>query len=55
MVLGQKQTFGFPAGRRSAGHAESIRRLRNEKLYKQAVTSPDQKAPTSSTLEASSV
>lgn len=34
MVLGQNQAFGFLAGRCSAAQAESIRRLRNEKLYK---------------------
>jgi hypothetical protein len=34
MVLGQNQAFGFLAGRCSAAQAETIRRLRNEKLYK---------------------
>ena len=34
MILGQNQAFGFMAGRCSAAQAESIRRLRNEKLYK---------------------
>ena len=34
VVLGQNQAFGFLAGRCSAAQAESIRRLRNEKLYK---------------------
>jgi hypothetical protein len=34
MVLGQNQAFGFLAGRCSAAQAESIRRIRNEKLYK---------------------
>jgi len=45
MVLGQNQTFGFPAGRCSAAQAENIRRLRNEELYKQAVTSARSKSP----------
>ena len=34
MLLGQNQAFGFLGGRCSAAQAESIRRLRNEKLYK---------------------
>ncbi len=34
MVLGQNQAFGFLAGRCSAAQADTIRRLRNEKLYK---------------------
>jgi uncharacterized membrane protein YheB (UPF0754 family) len=34
MILGQNQAFGFLAGRCSAAQAETIRRLRNEKLYK---------------------
>ena len=34
MVLGQNQAFGFLAGRCSAAQAETIRRPRNEKLYK---------------------
>ena len=34
MALGQNQAFGFLAGRCSAAQAETIRRLRNEKLYK---------------------
>jgi hypothetical protein len=33
-VLGQNQAFGFLAGRCSAAQAESIRRLRNDRLYK---------------------
>ena len=44
-VLGQNQTFGFLAGRCSATQTESIRRLRNEKLYEQAVTSARSKSP----------
>src|SRR5580765_2538448 len=34
VVLAQNQAFGFLAGRCSAAQAETIRRLRNEKLYK---------------------
>jgi hypothetical protein len=34
MVLGQNQTFGLLAGRCSAAQAETIRRLRVEKIYK---------------------
>jgi hypothetical protein len=34
VVLGQNQAFGFLAGRCSAAQAESIRRMRNDKLYK---------------------
>ena len=34
MILGQNQAFGFIGGRCSAAQAESLCRLRNEKLYK---------------------
>ena len=37
MLLGQNQAFGFLGGRCSAAQAESIRRLRNEKLYKRVI------------------
>ena len=36
MLLGQNEAFGFLGGRCSAAQAKSIRRLRNQKLYKVA-------------------
>ena len=44
-VLGQNHTFGFVAGRCSAAQVQVIRRLREEKLYKQCCEKWDDFCP----------
>jgi len=44
-TLGQNHTFGLLAGRCSAAHAQGIRRLREEKLYKRCCEKWDEFCP----------